>query len=144
MKARISVKSWRAAACWLAVLLLTATGCGPGRGSATGKVTYSGKPLVYGSVVFLGADGLPVSGAIGTDGSYTANNILEGENHVTIYSINPALAVPVDREGKPRGKPEVDPKLWFPIPDKYIDPQKSGLVFTIKRNTSNPIDIALK
>jgi hypothetical protein len=95
-------------------------------------------------VVFVGTDEQIVTAAIKADGTYEAKEVLEGPNRVAIYSINPALAVSADRQGRPKGNPEVDPKLWFPIPDKYFDADKSGLVFTIQRNTDNAVNIELK
>ena len=128
----------------VAAALLALTGCAPGRGTATGKVTYQAKPLVCGSVVFVGRDKRPITAAIATDGTFTANGVLEGANQVAVHSPDPISVVPIDKFGRPREKPEVDPKLWFPIPEKYSEADKSGLECTIRRNTTNPVNLDLQ
>jgi hypothetical protein len=133
-----------AATAVVAVALLSLTACGPGRGSVTGKVTYRNKPVVYGSVVFVGPDRKPISVKIEPDGTFTAAQLAAGENRVAIHSPDPRTTVPINKHGKPQGQPEVDPKLWFPIPDQYIDPDKSNLIYTVRRRTTNPIEIDLK
>ena len=126
------------------VVLLGLLGCAPGRGTATGKVMYQGKALACGSVVFVGRDHRPVTAGIATDGTFTAEGVLEGPNQVAVTSPNPATVVPIDKFGRPREKPLVDPKLWFPIPDTYSEVDKSGLEYPIQRNTTNPVNIELK
>src|SRR3954453_15983538 len=85
-----------------------AGGCGPSPpqlGKVQGKVTYKGKPLGFGSVVFLPAAGLgkegptgagqPASGDIQADGSYVlstnapGDGAIVGENKVVVVAIDP-------------------------------------------------------
>jgi hypothetical protein len=127
----------------LGLLALAVAGCG-GRGDVTGTVSYKGKPLVFGTVLFEGSDGNLRQGNIASDGSYSVGGVAIGEAKVAVSSINPKSSdfVPMVREsGKPRPpKPEV--KGWFPIPEKYDTPFKSGLTYTVKRG-ANKIDIKL-
>ena len=127
----------------LGLLALVAAGCG-GRGDVSGTVSYKGKPLVFGTVLFEGSDGSLRQGNIASDGSYFVSGVAPGEAKVAVSSQNPKSSdfVPLVREsGKPRPpKPEV--KGWFPIPEKYDTPFKSGLTYTVKRG-ANKIDIKL-
>jgi hypothetical protein len=144
MKVRLPGVAWAAAAALVAALLLGLTGCGSGRGTVSGKVSYRGKPLATGSVVFVGPDKTPITAEIGTDGTYTATGVLEGSNRVAVVSYDPATLVPTDKAGRPTEAPPVDPKLWFPIPGQYEDANTSGLVYPVTRNTTNTIDIDLQ
>ncbi|HTU19317.1 MAG TPA: hypothetical protein VMG10_14750 [Gemmataceae bacterium] len=129
-------------ACMLAFLL---AGCGgSGKGEVAGKVTYQGKPLVFGSVQFIGSDGQPHVSAINTEGNYSLKDVLVGDNHVLVLSLDPRKVVRHDRQGKPVEEPTIDPKLWFPIPEKYSDLKQSDLTFTVEGGKKNTYDIALK
>ena len=135
---------WRGAGLGLALAALAGAGCGPGKGDVSGKVTYKGKPLVYGSVQFVGRDGQPKLAEIAKDGTYRAPGVTAGENQIAVNSGNPAQSVMLDKSGRPKEPPPVDPKLWFPIPDKYGDTRKSGLTFTVEKNVANTHDIDLQ
>jgi hypothetical protein len=128
----------------LALLPLAALGCA-GKGDVSGRVTYKGKPLVWGTVQFEGSDKLLKQGNINSDGTYTVQGVATGEAKVAVSSINPKSSdfVPMQREGAPPPKPRPEVKGWFPIPEKYDTPFKSGLTYTIKRG-ENKIDIELK
>jgi hypothetical protein len=119
-----------------------AAGCAPARGDVSGKVTYQGRPLVYGTVMFLGRDNLPVMGPIRPDGSYTVTGVLVGEAQVAVNSPDPLPAQRVDKRGRAMTSP-VDRSQWFPIPEDYGDPRKSGLQCPVGRGQT-PYDIDLK
>jgi hypothetical protein len=128
----------------LGLLALVAVGC-QGKGDVSGKVTYKGKPLVFGTVQFEGRDGMLRQGNIETDGSYTVSGVATGEAKVAVSSRNPKSSdfIPIQREGGPKLPPRPDYPGWFPIPDKYETPYKSGLTYTIKRG-ENKINIELE
>jgi hypothetical protein len=126
-----------------AALLTLAAGCG-GRGDVSGKVTYQGKTLVWGTVQFEGSDGALVQGNIHPDGTYLVRGVATGQAKVAVSSINPSSSdfqprVAPGQHAPPR--PEV--KGWFPIPGKYDTPYQSGLTYLIKSG-SNTIDIQLE
>ena len=127
-----------------AAVLAFAAGCG-GRGDVAGKVTYQGKPLVWGTVQFEGSDGMLKQANINGDGTYSVRGLAPGEAKVAVSSINPKSAdfQPRVVEGRLPPPPRPEVKGWFPIPDKYDTPHKSGLVYTIKSGP-NTIDIDLK
>jgi hypothetical protein len=126
-----------------ALLTLTAVGCG-GRGDVSGKVTYKGKTLVFGTVQFEGSDGVVKHGNIEPDGTYTVLDVATGDAKAAVSSLNPKSSdfQPIQREGQAPRKPRPEVKGWFPIPEKYDTPFKSGLTYTIKRG-QNTIDIDL-
>jgi hypothetical protein len=128
----------------LGFLALVAAGC-QGTGDVSGKVTYKGKPLVFGTVQFEGSDGRLCQGNIGRDGSYSVTGVATGEANVAVSSLNPKSSdfVPLQREGGPKLPPRPDVPGWFPIPAKYDTPYQSGLTYTIKRG-ENTIDIDLE
>jgi hypothetical protein len=127
-----------------ALVALTATGCG-GRGDVSGKVTYKGKPLVWGTVQFEGSDNLVKQGNINSDGTYSVRGVAAGEARAAVSSINPKSSDFQLRRGErgPRTTPRPEVKGWFPIPEKYDTPFKSGLTYTVKSG-QNTIDIDLK
>jgi hypothetical protein len=132
---------YRAVTCLLVVLV---AGCGPRTGAVAGRVTYQGKPVIFGSVQFTGSDNQPRLAAIDPEGRFSLEAVLAGENRVLVHSPDPRRAVRRDKRDQPLEAPPVDPKLWFPVPEKYSNPQKSDLAFTIQPGTSNTFDIDLK
>jgi hypothetical protein len=125
------------------VLLATAIGC-QGRGDVSGKVTYNSKPLVFGTVLVHGQDGLR-QGAIQRDGSFTVRGVKVGEARVAINSPNPKSIqlIPPKPVVKTKQEPFPEAPGWFRIPNKYEDVKTSGLTYTV-RGGSNAFDIELK
>ena len=128
----------------LGFLALVAAGC-QGKGDVSGKVTFEGKPLVFGTVLFEGSDGSLRQGNIERDGSYSVSGVATGEAKVAVSSLNPTSSdfQRIQREGRPQPPPQPEIRGWFPIPDQYDAPYKSGLTYTIKPGP-NTINIELK
>ena len=75
---------------WLFPILLAGV-CGCGHtAKVTGKVTYQGRPVVYGSVTFLSADKTARSGAIQADGSYAVEDVPSGTVQIGVTSRDPS------------------------------------------------------
>lgn len=139
----------------LGLALLTVLGCG-GTADVSGKVTYQGKPVVFGTVLIIGADGIPKSGPIQPDGSFQARGIKVGPAKVTVSSPTPPGVGASAKKGRGgRDDPDertpadagssVSPevaKAWVPLPQKYADPEKSGLTADI--GSGQPINLDLK
>jgi hypothetical protein len=127
----------------LLCLLAMAAGCGRAKGIVSGKVSYNGKPVVFGMVQAFGSDGLPVSALIQPDGRYTLPPLPVGETRIAVSSSDPTLgskrrpnrkgnlrSSEADRTTEPE-PPQIPAGEWFPIPGKYQDYQRSGLSVTV-------------
>jgi hypothetical protein len=136
--------AWFRAAVAITFLILV-LGCGR-YGDVSGKVSYKGKPLVWGTVQFEGSDNMVKQGNINTDGAYSISGVATGEAKAAVSSINPKSSdfqLRRPQEGGPRANPRPEVKGWFPIPGKYDTPFNSGLTYIIKSG-ENKIDIELK
>jgi hypothetical protein len=141
---------YRRCAGWLilvsVILTTVAGGCGPKRTVATvsGKVTYRGKPVAFGTVNFRLRDGTQISrGIIKPDGTFqmqTSDGIPGadlGVNlvRITCYEIqNPSGAKP-DPRFKPFGR--------LLIPPKYIQFETSGLTVDVQPDKANVVAFEL-
>ena len=73
---------------FIVVALLTLTGCGSSKSSASGRVTYETKPVGNGSISFLPADGHgPAAGGPIVDGQYQVDNLMPGKKIVQIVAV---------------------------------------------------------
>jgi hypothetical protein len=119
------------------LLVLSLTGCGKST-TASGTVTFRGKPVVYGSVTFVGADKVAHSGVIAADGVYTVENLLPGTFSVEVISRDPSHGrsilhpqQPASSGGaKPGGKGAKVPG-WFALPPQYESAATSGINCTL-------------
>src|SRR5262249_16240851 len=120
------------------VLLLAACGCGS-TATVTGKVTYQGRPVTYGSVIFLAADNTARSGIIEPDGSYSVEDVPRGEGKIGVISHDPSKGrstVGGEKPASPGKKNAAAAKTaggWFPLPHRFEDPETSGLSCTISK-----------
>jgi hypothetical protein len=121
-----------------------------GTSKVTGRVTFGGRPVIWGSVVLVGPDGRSAAGRIEPDGTYTVANAPRGEVLVSVSSPDPlyqhyATQLKTSREQGPQAQwaaLPVDRKQWFALPKRFEDPNASGVTLTVKRG-NNPLDIAL-
>jgi hypothetical protein len=125
------------------------TGCGgQSTGDITGKVTYDGKPLPAGRVMFFWRGGENAySSVIKEDGSYSLFKVPVGPVQVTVETFPP---VPVGILGGMGGaKPDAAPTMppgsarYVKIPAKYRDKIKSLLTYEVKKGAQT-YDIDLK
>lgn len=133
-------------------------GCGsPGPLTApvSGKVTYAGRPVTEGTILFWSTTGGTVaSGPLGTDGSYrlithpNAEGAVLGSHRVTIRAVKllDANAVPKSPDAKGAFGPlanDVNPaRLQWIVPQRYEDRQTSPLTAEVKPG-QNTIDFTL-
>jgi hypothetical protein len=130
------------------LLLLLVVGCDAGTGSLAsvrGTVFYKRTPLKTGTIVFIpdvqrGADGPLARAAIQPDGTYILRTgdllgAARGWYRVTV------VALEADTEGR-QSKPFVIPRSL--LPEKYRDPELSGLTCEIKAERENRIDFHLE
>jgi len=116
--------------------LLLSSGCGGTeradevRATVSGTVTYNGKPLPAGTIVFASAGGNIASTiSIGEGGRYSTDRAPIGANLVSI-----------DTSSIQYG----NPAKYVPIPEKYADPTASGLTADVKRGDNENVDFALQ
>jgi hypothetical protein len=126
-------------------LLLIIAGCARKGGMETapvsGKVTYRGKALPTGTVMFVPTEGPAATGEIGKDGTYKLTTYREGdgavigEHKVTITAL----------QGMEGALPEVRSGTPGPlVPAKYLSAETSGLIAEVKPKTNNEVNFELK
>jgi hypothetical protein len=120
------------------------TGCSS-QGTISGQITYQGKPVPEGTVVMVPAEGQAVTGII-KDGHYEVKGIVKGMVKIAVQTTeSAAVNRSVQRIPKGMGPPKelgLDPAIYDPsaqrqvksmrIPEKYRDPEQSGLTYTVK------------
>jgi hypothetical protein len=157
----------RSALLGTAMLAIAAFGCGAKKTTVTGKVTYNGKPVVWGNVSFLASDGSSYDGFINLDGTYSIPDVPPGQVKIGIYSPDPKMedtratgaAAGNDKVKKPNdfvdprekmgikqaeapNRPRPPDGAWFKLPDSAADPYRSGLTGVVK--SGEPLNIDIK
>ncbi len=137
-------------------LLVPACSTSSPTGTVVGKVNYNGKPVPKGCLVTFEADrGYVSQGVVDDSGNYTL--MMEGKREIPVAKYNISVVFPgivgpemtVEDEQKfMAGDPATVAKFTqkqkkSPIPEKYEDKIKSGLVFEIKAG-ANTYNIELK
>jgi hypothetical protein len=135
---------WRLHLAALPVALWVAVGCGrsPETAPVIGRVTYHGKEVKPGRVLFIGPNNHSAVSPLDEDGRYELRAAV-GDNVVSVESRAP-VAVPVKPAGAgPPEKGPLPPIGKSLIPDRYLTPGSSGLKFSVKSGP-NTFDIELK
>lgn len=136
----------------LLVIVLAFFFSGSKHATVTGKVTYQGRPVIWGSVVLVGADGRCAAGKIEPDGTFRVENASPGSVNVGVISRDPLVQNWATNlkstRNRPTAKlfstpPPVDRSRWFPIPPQLEEPANSGVTLTLKSGT-NEKNIALQ
>ena len=111
------------------IALAALVGCGNAtKATVAGKVTYKGSPLTGGALTLHPAQGGgPFSVFIRTDGTFNVGDAPIGPMDVAISTddvvdASPAGSVP----------PELKPAKKVAIPERYKDPETSGLRWDVK------------
>jgi hypothetical protein len=129
-------------------LALVAAGCGGGTPDGltpvSGKISFKGRPLSSGTIVFVpdqerGTNGELARGEIQADGSYRLKcgdlpGTVPGWHRVTVTSVEDGTLAP--------GQVLVVPRSVLPA--KYQDPQLSGLSCEVKSGKENTINFNLE
>jgi hypothetical protein len=123
----------------LALPLVAACGGRP-MGEVSGTVTLDGQPLALGTITFFSQDGTVWRSNV-LDGAYRVAKVPVGPVKITVFAHpSPIPAVMLDQIQPP--PPPAYRKPYVPIPDRYQDPDKSGLTYTVTRGTQTH-DVAL-
>src|SRR5258707_12737478 len=140
-----SIRSFYTRILLFLLLSLLATGCGEGIGNVTGTVTYKGKPLPAGTVVFTtkeGAQGFVSD--IGNDGTYSVSRIPAGDVTITVKTIlhqgiRIGAAGPGGRSGGPPQGAGGPPKEAGKAPQKRLPQKKKPHLHSIRPNEGKDV-----
>jgi hypothetical protein len=147
---------------WLLLLAVCAGCSSSSQGTISGKVTYQGKPVPAGTVVFVPQVQGGSFVAHIRDGEYKVENCPVGPAKIAVST--PANTDPMKRMmgSKMKRPPEIEEKLGrggsadgssssptdapaVSIPPRYQDPEKSGLSYTVTSGSQvHDIDISDK
>jgi hypothetical protein len=124
----------------VAIAAVAVAGCSRGVKKVTvhGTVSYKGQTLQSGILQFAGPEGAYSAAAIQSDGTYIITDVVPGEVKVAVVEAPQGSGGPSADEKKSSGpkRPPVS------LPDKYRDPEKSGLKYNITPDTKElPIEI---
>jgi len=121
-------------------------GCGKGTGDINGTVTYKGTPLKFGTVSVIDSEEKSQAGEIQPDGTYSIKKVALGPAKVTVSATDPkvreeikdmlAKSRQVGAGGKFAGE-RPDQKKLSVIPEKYSNPDKSGLTVDVQRGATS-------
>lgn len=129
-------RSFLALPCVTMFALVFASGCGSKTATVEGVVSFQGKPVTDGSVVFYCSDKQIVRCLIGADGRYSIPNVPCGTAVVTVQShaqlpagLNLRQQLPPSTGGPvlPGGNAGERPGRGRAIPPRYALPEESGL-----------------
>jgi hypothetical protein len=154
---------------WVILLgVVFAAGCDNDAPTVKGRVTANGKPVVWGSVTLVDAHGGYHQAVLDQGGNFVIESVPAGAVKVAVVSDNPAGrsagrgAVTPRGAGKVAGDiqdprealgfrqesgpepPKPPPGAWFPIPERYGDPQSSGLTGEVKPGRESELNIDLR
>lgn len=129
----------------LAGLLCFVVGCGPRGNTVTGKVTLDDGSAAPRGTVTIRSDAGSFRGAIGSDGTYTIENVAEGKYAVAVTGVtndevDPQAGMAFDQNtGKYTGEAAPAPQPL--IKAIYFNPTTSGLTLTVP---GGPYDLKLE
>ena len=108
-------------------------GCtGSSKGDISGVVKYKGEPLPGGTILFYGQPSGQWSAGINEDGSYTVTGVTTGTAKIAVFGSVPLKI----------GQGTLVVGKTVTIPDKYRDPEKSGLICEVHGGSqTHPVDL---
>jgi len=146
---------WSAAA--LAAAALAATSCGkfvreeklPETGATLeGTVKYGNDQLQFAMIQVLSPSG-STTGMIGEDGRYRIENVPIGDVKIGVNTSaatgeyqSKMMAAGVYKGPEAHGKGKVQGPRFIAVPEKYFNPETSGISTTVKKGT-NTFDIVI-
>jgi len=127
------------------IMPLVLVGCGesgPELHQVTGTVTYQGKALPFGSVMFIPQ----------AKNAKAASSVIDATGHYQLETVAGTHYVQVQMAGRLRGQPALEgegakldiPEVDWLIPKRYSYFQNSGLTATVAAEKENQIDFPLK
>jgi hypothetical protein len=127
------------------ILMATLVGCGDGRvklptARVTGTVSYRGKPLSFGTIVFCHPSGQAAGASLAANGTFELA-AFQGQNQVAVECYKG------QENGKFKGRP--GGAIWREpgsslIPERYGELTTSGLAFEVKPGENDKAEFLLK
>ena len=117
-------------------LLAVTAGCGKTEtGTISGKVTFQGVPIEFGTIAFIGQNRMVASGII-EKGAYTVTGVAVGPDATVTVMSHPTAPMMQPPTYEPDGKqPTYQPGQYVQIPDRYSDSKRSGLTWEVVAGT---------
>lgn len=118
-----------------AIVVASALGCSKGppkKTTVSGTVTYKGERLTSGILRVTGPEGSFATAPIRNDGTFTITDVLPGEVKVGIMEAPQGASTPAAKQHGATA-----PAKRVPLPANVLDPEKSGLKYTITPDTSD-------
>jgi len=142
------LSSRRFAVTALTASLLIVSGCGAenelGLIPIRGEVTYNGKPLSDGSVIYVPVEpnGRQASGRINADGTFDLTTLkgkdgaMKGSYQIAVYALKSKAGGIPSREDMESSNRSTGAEPEFVVPEKYADPSTSELTDTVDESHS--------
>jgi hypothetical protein len=151
------VRSMRSTFCLIALSFLPLiTACGvreskleESGATLTGTITYNGAQIEFAQVTVRGAKGENAIGIVGEDGKYKVENAPLGDVTIAVNTAaqQGAFTAKMMAQGAAAADPNAPKKRSDPkfvnVPEKYYEPEKSGLKTTIQKG-ENTFDIKVE
>ena len=113
-------------------------GCGAKKATVSGIISYNGERLGNGNVTFITDKGEASASQIKADGTYFMTNVPIGTVKIKVETVAPVEDSSKNLMGvdmpNMKGK-EKEGGRYVKIPDRYKDPEKSGLTYQVKSGT---------
>jgi hypothetical protein len=133
---------------FLLLVLMITLGCGDGRmklptAPVEGTVTYRGKPLGAGRVIFVHDSGQAVATDLAAGGSFKLT-AFQGKNRVAVQCFWVKQDAPSMLKGSPGKGPAGKSPAATSVPERYTEHTTSGLMFEVKPDANGKAEFALK
>ncbi len=112
---------------------------------------HQDKPVVWGTVTLIASDNVAYAAEITPEGTYFIPNAPPGPVKLCVTSTNPdgaarggpaaARSSVSDQAAADRTRPPPPAAAWVGIPEKYTDPERSGLTGIVKNDTTINLDL---
>lgn len=127
----------------LLLLMMVVIGCGDGRvklptAPVAGTVSYQGKPLTKGRIIFFHPSGQAAAADLAPDGAFNLV-AFQGMNQVAISCFETDQPIVTNN---PHGRASLSPPKSL-IPARYVEPGTSGLTFEVKPGGDNKATFVL-
>jgi len=116
-----------------ATIFVVIAGCsGVKKVTVKGTVSYEGKRVSSGMLQFVGPEGAYSASMVQPDGTFIMTDVLPGETKVGVMESPQGSGSSSSGDNKASAPPKVTPSS---LPEKFRDPQKSGVSVTIAADT---------